>query len=845
MKVKRLFLLVFFTNVLSVVFAQVSDEQVVNMLMNARQQGMGQQEMLMMLVQKGVTQEQLMRIKENYGNDLQNTRQASTTTDRMRTEMPEKVKKPEARKSEAGKNDNNKTNQTNQTNKIVPDDFNMMQGEWMNDGSENTFLDSLFMAMTPRQQEEEKKRQIFGHNIFNNELLTFEPNLNIATPENYILGPGDEVIVDIWGDAEQTFRQRISPDGSITDTKIGPVYLSGLSIKEATARLKNAFSHIYATMGGANPTTFMTLSLGEIRSIRVNVMGEVEMPGTYTLPSLASLFHAVYSAGGVNDIGSLRSVKINRGGKELAQADIYEYLLKGRSDIDIHLQDGDVIVVPPYQNLVTLEGKVKRPLIYEMKDNEDVKSLLDYAGGFTGDAYKKAVRVVRKSGREYQVYNVEDADFVQFGLTDGDVVTVDSIIDRFENRIEVRGAVYREGLYALGNVTTVKQLIEKAEGVRGDAFLNRAVMYREKPDRTLEVIAVDVKGLLNGQVDDIPLQNNDVLYIPSIFDLKEDYTIKIDGAVGFPGTYRFAEGMSIEDLIIQAGGLKESASEVRIDVSRRIKDPKSTQESKVLAENYTLTLKEGMGVDGMQAVVLQPFDEVFVRSSPGYQEQQRVRVVGEVLFGGDYVLAKKGERLSDLVKRAGGLTPDAYPESARLSRKMSDDERGRVETLLKLSQNLASKDSVDVNQLDIGDEYYVGIHLAEALKNPGSEYDVMLMEGDVLTIPQYTETVKISGAVMYPNTVVYKNGADLKYYIEQGGGFAERARKKKVFIVYMNGTVSQSKTFAKAKAAPGCEVIVPIKPTRKGVGLAEIMSIASSTTSMAAVVTSILNTVKK
>ncbi len=378
--------------------------------------------------------------------------------------------------------------------------------------------------------------------------------------------------------------------------------------------------------------------------------------------------------------------------------------MKGQSNMDIRLQDGDVVIVPPYQNLVTLEGKVKRPLIYEMKDNEDVKQLLDYAGGFTGDAYKKAVRVVRKSGREYQIFNVENTDFGQFSLTDGDVVSVDSVINRFENRIEVRGAVYREGLYALGNVTTVKQLIEKAEGVRGDAFMNRAVIYREKPDRTQEVLAVDVKGVLNGESADVALQNNDVLYIPSIFDLKEDYTIKIDGAVGFPGTYRYAEGMSVEDLIIQSGGLKESASEVKIDVARRIKDPKSTQIGDVLAENYTLTLKEGLCVDGMQKFTLEPFDEVFVRYSPGYQEQQNVRIVGEVLFGGDYVLAKKGERLSDLVKRAGGLTSEAYAESARLTRKMSDDERTRVESLLKLTKQ-SHRDSVDINRLDIGDEY--------------------------------------------------------------------------------------------------------------------------------------------
>lgn len=802
-------------------FAQMSDEQVVSMLQSARQQGIGQQEMLLMLSQKGITQEQLVRIKSKYGKDFQESPQFSEIGSRMRTEFPVSSNKP------AG--------QLDKKNGLGKEGF-----------TERTLLDSLTVAMEQKRgtSTTQNKSKVFGRDIFNNEFLTFEPNLNIATPENYILGPGDEVIIDIWGDAEQTFRQKISPDGTITDSKIGPVFLSGVSVKEANIRLRNAFARIYSTMGGGNATTFMRMSLGEIRSIRVNVMGEVVMPGTYTLPSLASLFHAIYSAGGVNDIGSLRNVKISRAGKELANVDIYDYLLKGKSSLDIQLQDGDIIIVSPYQNLVTLKGKVKRPLMYEMKDNESVHTLLDFAGGFKGDAYKKAVRVIRKSGREYQVYNVEDPAFGKFTLVDGDEVSVDSVINRFENRVEIRGAVYREGLYALGdNVVTVKQLIEKSEGVRGDAFMNRAVLYREKPDRTQEVVAVNVRGILDGSVVDPELRNNDVLYIPSIFDLKENYTISVKGAVGYPGVYKFADGMSIEDLVIQAGGLKESASEVKIDVSRRIKDPKSMEGGSILAQNYTLTLKDGLVVDGKKDFTLKPFDEIFVRYSPGYQEQQNVQILGEVLFGGDYVLSKKGERLSDLIKKAGGLAPEAYVEGARLIRKMNADERSRVESLLKLSK-YDNRDSIDISRLDIGDTYYVGIELAKAIKNPGSEYDIVLREGDVLRVPEYTGTVKISGAVMYPNTVVYKKGAKLKHYIGQGGGFADRAKKKKVFIVYMNGTVAKSRTFVKAKAAPGCEVIVPLKPSRRGVGLAEIMSIASSTTSMAALVTSIINSTK-
>lgn len=810
MKVRRVFLLIFFVVSALGTFAQMSDEQVVNLLQNARKQGMGQQEMLLMLNQKGVTRDQLLRIKANYSQIYSGQEAEEAVINRMRVKEDVKDGKRQGQKAT----------------------------------EEMMWLDSLSIPQAQRTHEVKREQRVFGRDIFNNSLLTFEPNLNIATPENYILGPGDEVIIDIWGDAEQNLQQQISPDGTITDAKIGPVYLSGMTVKEANARLKNAFAEIYSTMKGEQPTTFIAMSLGQIRSIRVNIMGEVVMPGTYTLPSLASLFHALYSAGGVNDIGSLRTIQVNRAGRKLANVDIYDYLLQGKSSQDIRLEDGDVIVVSPYQNLISLRGKVKRPMVYELKNEETMGELLSYAGGFRGDAYKKALRVIRKSGREYQVYNVNEQDFGQFILTDGDEVTVDSVMNRFENKVEIKGAVYRDGLYALEEqMSTVKQLIEKAEGIREDAFLNRAVLYRERPDRSLEVEAMDIIGILGGRVSDVPLRKNDVLYIPSIFDLQEEYIINIHGEVGIPGTYKYASGMTIEDLIIQAGGLKESASTVKIDVARRIKNPKSASSEGILAENYTLTLKDGFVVDGNEHFELKPFDEVYVRRSPGYQAQQNVQVLGEVLFTGTYALSKKGQRLSDLVNQAGGLTPNAYIAGARLTRKLDNDERARVESLLKLTKQ-SGRDSIDKSRLDIGDSYYVGIDLVKAMKNPGSEYDIVLRENDVLQIPEYSGTVKISGAVMYPNTVVYEKNAKLKHYIGQGGGFADRAKKRKAFIVYMNGTVAKARTFGKPKVAPGCEIIVPVKPPRKGVGLAEIMGIATSTTSMAALVTSIINSTK-
>ena len=798
---KKLFLLILFVQFIAVTFAQMSDDQVVAMVKEAQNQGKTQQQIIMMLGQKGVTQEQLIRIKNNYTG----------------------------KKSTAGEQTGNGMSRLRQEN---PPAVNILDSLNLEEDKELLFSkDSL------------PEIRIFGRNIFNNKQLTFEPNLNIATPENYVLGPGDEIIVDIWGGSVKTIRQYIAPDGNITIEEIGPVYLNGLKIEEAYQRVKNALSQVYASLNSDEPDTFIKVSLGNVRSIRVNVMGEVAMPGTYTLPSLATLFHALYNAGGVGVIGSMRNITVNRKGKVVADVDVYDYLLKGRSDLDISLNDGDVVLVAPYANLVSLTGKVKRPMIYEMKDTETVGDLLEYAGGFKGDAYKNAVRVIRKSGREYQVYNVEEGEFKSFPLVDGDFISVDPMLNRFENRVQIRGAVYRPGLYDLGKVTTVKELIEKAEGITEDAFVNRAVLFRQKPDLTQEVVALNVTGILSGSAANLPLQKNDELYIPSIFDLQEEYTLSVKGAVRVPGVYKYADNATIEDLIIQAGGLLESASTVKVDVARRIKNPKSLTGATKLAENFTFTLKDGLIVDGKPDFTLEPYDEVFVRNSPGYQVQQNVTVTGEVLFEGNYVLSQKGERLSDLVKRAGGLMPEAYAKGARLLRQMTPDEKARVESVLKLSKQ-TDKDSIAINRLDIGNTYYVGIELKKAIENPGSDYDVVLREGDQLVVPQYTGTVKISGAVMYPNTVVYKKNAKLNYYIEQGGGFASRAKKRRVFIVYMNGTVQKSKTFSKAKAAPGCEIIVPVKPPRKGVGLAEIMSIASSTTSMAALVTSIINSTK-
>ena len=713
-------------------------------------------------------------------------------------------------------------------------------------GEEIAMEDSTRLAQPSVEQKEDPTQQIFGHNIFTNENLTFEPNVNVATPVDYRLGPGDEVIIDVWGASETTIRETISPEGSIHVSNLGPVYLSGKTVKEANAYLKEEFAKIYSGVSGNMPNTQVKLTLGQIRSIQVNVMGEVAVPGTYTLSAFASVFHALYRAGGVNEIGSLRSIRVVRGGSVVADLDVYDFIMKGNLKDDIRLEDGDVILVQPYQSLVQISGKVKRPMFYEMKEGETAALLIDFAGGFTGDAYKKAVRVIRKSGRELQVYNVDEQEFAAFPMDDGDQVSVDSVLQRFENRVEIRGAVYRAGLYQLdGGMNTVKQLIQKSEGVRGDAFLNRAILDREREDLEHEIIQVDVKGILNGTVADIPLQKNDVLYIPSIHDLKEEATLTIHGEVANPGTYLYSDNMTVEDLVLQAGGLLESASTTKVEVARRVKNPKSSQFSQVVGESFAFDLKDGfLTGEGSENFHLQPFDEVYIRKSPAYHKQQNVVVGGEVLFSGSYALSKKNERLSNLIEKAGGVTPDAYVRGARLIRQMTEDEKNRREATLRMARSGSGKDSISVDMLDLSDFYSVGINLEKALARPGGDDDLVLREGDMLYVPEYVSTVKINGAVMYPNTVTYKEGEDLKYYINQAGGFANNAKKKKAFVVYMNGTVSRLKTRNSKAIEPGCEIIVPSKDKRNRMSPAEILSIGTSTASLATMIATLVNLFK-
>lgn len=795
---------------------QMSDDQVVQYVKEAQRSGKSQKQMTTELLRRGVTKEQVARIQKKYAEH-------STAADGVE----------------------NKPSQLRERTSLMTDG-KAVRGTSYEEAELEEQKEIIDLKRDAQATPEAPGSNIYGHSLFTNRNLSFEPSANLATPVNYHLGPGDEVIIDIWGASENTIRQTISPEGTILVRGLGPVHLSGMTVKEANSFLQREFSKIYSGISGTDPNSQIKLTLGDIRTIQINIMGEVSVPGTYTLSAFSTVFHALYRAGGVNRIGSLRSIKVVRNGKTFADLDVYDYIMKGKMKDDIRLQEGDVIIVDPYQSLVEIVGKVKRPMFYEMKPTETVSTILEYAGGFTGDAYKKAIRLVRKSGREHQVYNVDEMDYSVFRLDDGDMITIDAVLDRFENRVEVRGAVYRAGLYQLdGTVNTVKQLIKKAEGLRGDAFLNRVMIDREHEDLSHEIIAIDWGGLLKGTVADIPLQKNDILYVPSINDLKEEETVAIYGEVANPGTFLFSKNMTIEDLLVQAGGLLEEAATTRVEITRRIKDPKSTSFSSVLGKTYTFDIKDGLVVGGnSENFYLEPFDAVYIRRSPAYRRQQNVTVAGEVLFSGSYSLLKKNERLSDLVSKAGGVTPDAYVKGARLIRKLSDEERRRQNDAIRMARNGEGKDSISIQKLNLSETYTVGIDLEKALANPKSDFDLVLREGDVLYIPEYINTVKISGSVMYPNTVVYQRGKNLKFYINQAGGYGNMAKKKKVYVVYMNGTVSRLKARNSSAIEPGCEIIVPSKAEKKHMAMAEILGISSTTATIAAMVATLANAFK-
>ncbi|MEG1580172.1 MAG: SLBB domain-containing protein [Bacteroidaceae bacterium] len=805
--------------------SSMTDEQVAQFVMKENEKGTSQQQIVTQLIQKGVTIDQIRRVREKNEKQAKgdimgakNITGQHTTADRSRKKENNTTNQRKKFQNGTENNESEKTRKKKQTNKEL---------EYMDE------LDYLLPDSLQDFEKLERKKhakEVFGRNIFNKENLSFEPNMNIATPTNYRLGPGDAVYIDVWGASQKSIQVTVSPEGIIDIEGYGPISVSGLTVAEANSRLKRTYGARYANSN-------IKLTVGQTKTIMVNVMGEVEAPGTYTLSAFASVFHALYMAGGVNDIGTLRDIKVFRNNRLVTHVDVYDYILNGKLTGNVRLTDNDVIVVGPYNCLVNVAGKVKRPMYYEMKATESIGTLLNYAGGFTGDAYQKNLRLTRKTGGEYSVFTIDEFERGKFKVADGDSLTVDSFIPRYSNMVEVKGSVFRPGMYQVGgSVMTVRALIEASGGLTEDAFTARAVMHRRKADRTLEVLPLDIAGVMNNTISDIPLRNEDVLFIPSKKDAQEEKMFSIYGEIIYPGIYDFADNTTLEDLVLQAGGLKDAASMVKVDVSRRMRNNKSKQSAREIAKVYSFSLKDGFVIDGTPGFILEPFDEVFVRRSPGYVDQKHVMIEGEVAFSGTYALAKKTQRLSDLVVEAGGLTAFAYASGARLERKLTYAEKLRQQSLMKLLNN---DDSISTKKLDLGETRYIGINLDKALAHPGDDqWDLVLEEGDRLLIPEYSNTVSINGDVMFPTTVSFRKGAKIKDYINQAGGYGQRAKTNRVFVINMNGTVSRAKNIS--DLTPGCEIVVPSKSKRKGMSLGEIMTIGTSTASLASIVAMLL-----
>ena len=799
-KIQTILILMLFLPLVQVL--AMTDQQVVQMAMSLYNQGKGEQEIARQLLANGATIEQLERISKQAGFTMQDN--ASTTPPSTAPAV-------------------DRTSNDEEEEELAADEI----------------AEQRMMELALQGSNLGGGLMVFGRDIFRKSDSKYTPRVNVPTPKNYTLGAGDEVIIDIFGAGQLNVRRTITPDGVINIENYGPIQLSGLTIIEATRRLKN-------TIGTRYQGSQVMLSLGKTRSINVNVMGEVNVPGSYQLSAFANVMNALYAAGGISERGTLRAIRIFRQNQQLSEIDLYKYLMDGNLEGDVRLEDGDVIIVNTYNALVNIDGKVKRPMYYEMKQDETLDRLLYYAGGFSGEAYTDALRVVRKNDGAQSVHTIRNADFGSFRLMDGDQVEIAAILPRLKNTVEIEGAVFRPGYYGMDdNVKTIRSLVAAADGLSEDASAGRAVLYRMQLDRTYLAVTIDLQGILDGTSEDIELKNEDQLFVPSRKNELENMVVVVHGEVYRPDTFAFAHNESVEDLILRAGGLTEKASSSKVDIARRVIDPKATEELQIKTQLFSVELKDSLGIDE-HGFLLEPYDEVFVRRSPAFGRQMHVRVRGEVLFEGTYSMKTQDDRLSDLVMQAGGLSSHAYRAGARLQRRMTQEEKIRRDLLLKINRAASERENVNTDKLDLGDTYWVGIDLEAALANPGSDEDITLREGDVLIVPTVNKTVKINGEVLYPNTVSYIQGKRARYYINQAGGFSNQAKRCKAYIIYANGKVQPARS---GKIQPGCEIVVPSRPERLVTSPAQWVSIASASASLASVAatltTLIINATKK
>ena len=815
MKKYALFLLMLLAVTLTA-SAQMSDQQVMSLIASEAKAGTSQAQIVTKLIQRGVKIEQIRRLRNQYDKQI-SSRGLSSAADGAVKMATDRM---------AGNSDQ-ASGQELTTAKVGT------TGEVYNDAASEVQTAEHDVQATQGTAPDANGKKVFGRDIFAQANPSFQPNANMPIPDNYVLGPGDQVVVDIYGASQGTLVHTISPEGTITVSGYGPIYLSGLTVAGAQSKLRS-------TLGSRYQSSNLKMTVGNTRTIQVNIMGEVRAPGTYHLSAFANVFYALYRAGGTSSLGTLRNIKVYRNGHLVTVVDLYDYILNGRLAGNIRLQDNDVIQVEPYQALVGITGNIKRPMFYEMRKDESVATLLKYAGGFTGDAHKKSVRLVRQTGERYSVFNVDEFEMAGFKVEDGDAVTVDGMINRFENMVEVKGAVFRPGQFQLGaGITSVRSLIEAADGLTEDAFTSHAVLHRLKADRSLEILPVDVQGIMDGTVADIPLQNEDVLFIMTQEDLRQERTLTITGAVMSPGTYEYADNVTISDLIVMAGGLRDQASLMRVEVSRVLRDKYATKKTNQYAKKFHFDLKNGLLIDQDRQFVLEPYDHVTIYNSPVFNQARLVTVNGEVNWEGTVAMEQRETHLSDVIEMAGGFTEQAYLKGATLMRRMSEEERVRMRATMEAVRDILTEkgDSVSYRKLDLDNNYPVYIDLEQAVKKPGCEADILMREGDRLFVPEYNPIVRVSGDVMFPNTLFYESGKDYKYYVNEAGGFGHRAKKSKTFIVYQNGKASLVKKGAKPE--PGCEIVVVSKKRKQPWRVGEVVGALTGLTSLSSMIVAI------
>lgn len=794
----------------------MSDQQVISFIASEVKAGTSQSQIVTKLMQKGVKIDQIRRMRNQYDKQI-SSRGLSVAADGAVSMAAERMK---------GNSDGTTSQELTTARRGTTGTIEQDAAEEVKDVEQD-------VKATQGTAPDANGKVVFGRNLFSQANPNFQPNVNTPIPTTYVLGPGDQVVVDIYGASQQTLIHTISPEGTVTVSGYGPIYLSGLTVAAAQQKLRN-------TIGSRYKSSDLRLTIGNTRTIQVNIMGEVRAPGTYHLSAFANVFYALYRAGGPSSLGTLRNIKVYRNGRLVTIVDLYEFILNGRLAGNINLQDNDVIQVPTYECLVGITGSVKRPMFYEMRKNESVATLLKYAGGFTGDAHKTSVNLVRQTGERYQVYTIGEFDMSTFKLEDNDAITVDGMINRFENMVEIKGAIFRPGQFQLGgNVTSVRGLIEAAGGLTEDAYQEHAVLHRLKADRSLEILPVDVQGIMGGTVADIPLKNEDVLFIMTQEDLRQERTLTISGQVMSPGTYEYADNVTIEDLIVMAGGLRDQASLMRVEVSRVFRDKYATKKTNQYAQKFHFDLKNGLFIDQDRKFLLEPYDHVTIYASPVFNQSKMVTVRGEVHWEGTVAMEQRNTHLSDIIEMAGGITEQAYLRGATLMRKMSEEERTRMQATMKAVQNLLHEkgDSVTYEKLDLDNNYPVYIDLEQAMKKPGCDADILMREGDQIFIPEYNPIVRVSGEVMFPNSMFYESGKNYKYYVNQAGGFGNRAKKSKAFIVYQNGKASLVKDGAKPE--PGCEIVIPSKKRKKGVDWTMVAGVMSGLTGIAAIMLAI------